>query len=280
MRIVAVIENKGDGSLAVEHGLAVYIEYRGKKYLLDSGSSDKFLKNAEKLGLDLKTVDKGILSHAHYDHSGGYEDFFKENTTAQIYVRKAGMEPCYEKFGFLRKYIGIPKATLKTYGHRFQYIEGDYALDDGVWLIPHKTENLKVRGKKMHMARKVQGKVVDDDFAHEQSLVFECAEGLVILNSCSHGGVDNILEEVKKTFPNKPLLAMIGGFHLIGLGGTKTMAGKPEEIKNLARRIEQTGVKEVYTGHCTGEPAFKLLKEELGEKLHYFKTGTILEFEE
>ena len=149
-----------------------------------------------------------------------------------------------------------------------------------MWLIPHTTKGLDKRGKKAHLARKVNGKIVWDDFAHEQSLIFECIEGLVVLNSCSHGGVDCVIQEVLEAFPGQKVLAMIGGFHLMGVGGVKTMSGKPEDIRALAHRLEALKVKEIYTGHCTGEPAYKILKEELGEKLHYFSTGTQLVFDE
>ncbi len=280
MKIIALIENKGDGSLKVEHGLAIYIEYGGRTYLLDAGSSNAFIENAKRLKVDLSKIDVGILSHAHYDHSGGYANFFDINHKANVYVRDKGCEPCYTKIGLIKKYIGIPKKTLKDYGHRFKYVSGQYEIDKGVWIIPHTTPDLEKRGKAMHMARKVNRKFVDDDFAHEQSLVFECSDGLVILNSCSHGGVDNILKEVQATFPGKKLLAMIGGFHLMGLMGTKSVAFSTEEIRALAQRVKALGVQEVYTGHCTGDPAFAILKEELGEQIQYFSTGTILEYRE
>jgi 7,8-dihydropterin-6-yl-methyl-4-(beta-D-ribofuranosyl)aminobenzene 5'-phosphate synthase len=125
--------------------------------------------------------------------------------------------------------------------------------------------------------RKTQKGFTADDFEHEQSLVFETGDGLVILNSCSHGGIDNIVEEVSKTFGGREVAAVFGGFHLMGFRGTNSMSGKPEDIKGLAKRLIALNVKDVYTGHCTGDPAFKLLKEELGERLHYFCTGTSVE---
>lgn len=280
MKIIALIENKGENNLKIEHGLAIYIEYGGRKYLLDAGSSEAFIENAKKLKVDLTKVDIGILSHGHYDHSGGYGGLFEMNPRIAVYVRDKGIEPCYIKFGLIKRYIGIPKKILKNFGHRFKYISGNYKLADGVWLLPHTTPGLEQRGKRMRLARMVAGKTVYDDFAHEQSLVFECAEGLVILNSCSHGGVDHVLKEVQAVFPDKKLLAMIGGFHLMGIGGAKTMAGKAEDVRALAHRVEALGVKEIYTGHCTGEPAFAILKEELGEQIQYFSTGTVLEYRE
>ncbi|MBP3889101.1 MAG: MBL fold metallo-hydrolase [Cellulosilyticum sp.] len=280
MKIIALIENKSNGNLKAEHGLSVYIEYGGKKYLLDAGTTEAYMENAKKLGIDLGQVDMGVLSHNHFDHAGGFGRFFEMNPQASVYVRDKGSEPCYDKFGFITHYIGIPKRILKNYGHRFKYISGNYQLADGVWLLPHTTSGLQARGKAAHLARKVDGKIVYDDFAHEQSLVFECAEGLVIFNSCSHGGVDNVIKEVQAVFPEKKILAMIGGFHLMGLLGAKTMSGKPEDVKALANRVKVLDVKEIHTCHCTGTPAFNILKEELGEQIHYFSTGTILEYKE
>jgi 7,8-dihydropterin-6-yl-methyl-4-(beta-D-ribofuranosyl)aminobenzene 5'-phosphate synthase len=118
---------------------------------------------------------------------------------------------------------------------------------------------------------------VPDDFSHEQSLVFETENGLVILNSCCHAGADTVIREVKDALPGRDVLAVFGGFHLMGLSGPDSMADKPEDIRALADRIAGLGVKALYTGHCTGGPAYEILKQELAEKLHYFSTGTVVE---
>ena len=109
-----------------------------------------------------------------------------------------------------------------------------------------------------------------DDFCHEQSLIFKTDSGLVIFNSCSHGGAANIINEVKEAFSNEHLRALLGGFHLFN----KT----EEEICNLAKLIEATGIEEVYTGHCTGDRAFEILHRELGDRVHQFYVGLDLEF--
>ena len=109
-----------------------------------------------------------------------------------------------------------------------------------------------------------------DDFSHEQSLVFETTEGLVIFNSCSHGGADNIINEIKETYPGQKIRALIGGFHI---------CNRPEtEVRALGRRIKETGIEEIYTGHCTGKKAFEILKEELGTAVHQLHVGLEMEF--
>jgi 7,8-dihydropterin-6-yl-methyl-4-(beta-D-ribofuranosyl)aminobenzene 5'-phosphate synthase len=277
MKITALIENKATGNLVGEHGLAIHIEYNGKQYLLDTGASNKFLNNANQLGIDLKDIDTAVLSHCHYDHSSGYVGFFSKNSKSKVYLQSTARELCYAKLGLLRLYNGIPKGILNTYSDRFVFVDGDYQIDEGVWLISHKTSGLAAKGKKAHMYRKTEKGFVADDFQHEQSLVFEVEDGLVILNSCCHGGVDNIIKEVMETFHGKEIVAVIGGFHLMGMMGTKSMSGTPEDISALGKRLFDLKVKHIYTGHCTSNPAYKILKENLGERLTYFSTGTIVE---
>ncbi|EPY2306296.1 MBL fold metallo-hydrolase [Clostridium sporogenes] len=277
MKLIALIENKSNSELIGEHGLAVYIEYNGKRYLLDTGASNTFIDNALKLGVDLSRVDAAILSHSHYDHSGGYNGFFDRNKKANVYIRKEAKELCYGKIGPFKRYIGIPKDILDKYKDRFIYVYEDYKIDEGVHLISHKTDNLEARGKKAHMYRMTKNGLKPDDFHHEQSLVFDTDGGLVILNSCSHGGIDNIVEEVKATFQGKKVLAVIGGFHLMGLTGTSSMGIKAKEVEALGNKLVDLGVEHIYTCHCTGEPAYKILKKTLGERVEYFSTGTIVE---
>ena len=93
---------------------------------------------------------------------------------------------------------------------------------------------------------------------------------MVIFNSCSHGGADNIINEVTATFPDKKVLAFIGGFHLYN---------KSEEVvRDFAKRLKETGVKHVYTGHCTGKTSYKILKEELGDVVNQLRVGLEMEF--
>ncbi len=281
MKITALMENQAPEGLLCEHGLCVHIEYNGKNYLLDTASSNDFTLNAKALNIDLSKVDMGFLSHAHYDHSGGYEGFFAINDKATIYLQSAAKDACYFKIaGPLKKNIGIPGGILETYADRFCYIEGDKQLDEGVHLLSHHTENLEARGKKAHMYRSISDKLTVDDFSHEQSIVFEAKDGLVVFNSCCHGGVENIIEEVKTAFPGKEILAVIGGFHLMGVTGVESCAFSDEEIRSLGKILDRSTVKNFYTGHCTGRPAFALLKDELPQKLEYFMTGTVLTFEE
>lgn len=79
LKITTLIENMPDskGELICEHGLSLQIEFRGKRILFDTGQTGDFLKNAEKLKKSMQDLDMIIISHGHYDHSGGVPKLVK-----------------------------------------------------------------------------------------------------------------------------------------------------------------------------------------------------------
>ncbi len=134
-----LIDNQSKNELACEWGLAAYLEYEGRRLLLDTGTTGVFVKNAEAMGIPLEEVEYGVLSHAHYDHSDGMEAFFAKNRTAKFYLRKGAGENCYGKRWIFYKYAGIAKGLLEKYQDRIVYVEGSFELIPGVWLLPHTT---------------------------------------------------------------------------------------------------------------------------------------------
>lgn len=271
------MENTSKEPFLHEHGLSLVVEYNDRMYLLDTGTTGKFAKNAELLGMDLSQVDAAVLSHAHYDHSGGFQQFFEMNSKAKLYLRETAGEDCYEIKEGQQTYIGIPEGFLQEFADRIVYINKDTEISKDVWLIGHHTPDLVKRGEKAHMYRKSGLDFKADDFSHEQSFVFDTKEGLVILNSCSHGGVDCIMRECMDLFPGKKVLAMIGGFHLMGAQGPMTMSASESDIRALAERIRVLNPQYIYTGHCTGKPAFEILQDELGDKLRAIHSGTLIQ---
>ncbi|HIR77237.1 MAG TPA: MBL fold metallo-hydrolase [Candidatus Choladousia intestinipullorum] len=270
MQAAVLVDNIGTDGLTGEWGLGFYIVYDGVKILLDTGSSGLFLENAEKLGIHLEDTDYAVLSHAHYDHANGMAAFFNKAGKAKFYLRRGCAENCYSKRQFYYKYIGLPKRVLRRYSDRIVYVDGDYELCPGVTLVPHKTKGLEELGKINKLYVRENGCFRADGFAHEQSLVFRTDSGLVIFNSCSHAGADNIISEVSQTYPDQKIRALVGGFHLY--------RRTDEDIRALAERIRNTGIEEIYTGHCTGQHAYGILKEELGDSVHQLYAGRVMKF--
>ena len=276
VKMTVIVDNTSSDGLKGEWGLCILIELDDKKILVDTGGSKLFAHNLKILGFDIRDIDYGILSHAHYDHANGMPKFFEENTKAKFYLREGTLENCYHrkpligKYFNFRFYIGLPKNVLSKYRSRIQFVCGDYKLCEGAYLIPHKSGDLSSIGRRENMFLRTQSGWIYDNFSHEQSLVLETEKGLVLINSCSHGGAVNIINEVKQTFPEKHIYGLIGGLHLFNKSD--------DEVRNVAREIKNTGIDYVCTGHCTKDRAFAIMKEELGDKLEQLHVGLKKEF--
>ena len=265
MRVIFLTDNNAMEGLTGEWGLSAYIEFEGKRILLDAGETGLFLENAEKLGVFPGTVDFAVLSHAHHDHANGFVPFFERFPGIPLYLQKC-CGPCCGKTGPAGfQYIGIREDLFAEYGDRLIRVDGDKEIAKGVWIISHKKPGREAIGRREQMVVKMGNTVAPDDFSHEQSLVFETEQGLCIFNSCSHAGASEIIGEVCDTFPGRKVCAYVGGFHLY----QKT----PEEVAQFAQRLEAGGVEKIITGHCTGDAAFAILKDRLGEHITQFRAG-------
>lgn len=272
MKVTVLIENTSENELKHEHGLSLFIEHAGKKLLLDAGSSEAFYDNATALGVPLGELDACVLSHGHYDHSGGFGVLFRNYGNLKVYAQKGADKNYYSGSGGMHE-IGIPSEIL-TSKDRFLFIDGFLKLYDGVFLVPHDTEGLEKIGERAKLYKQDHGDITPDDFMHEQSLVMELPQGLVIFNSCSHGGAGNIIREAKEACGGRPVYAYVGGLHMKGKkNGQEICAFSDEELDGLCRVIRNEHITHVYTGHCTGMPGLKKLKERLGDTAHALTTG-------
>jgi len=279
MEITVLIENLGPEHLAREHGLALHIRYKGHSILLDTGSSGAFADNAATLGIDLSAVEFAVLSHGHYDHADGLRSFFAANSTVPMLVRRGALGPHYSmRGGTPPRFVGIHRDICLDYAHRLVEVDGLYELTGGAWLVPNPPPETNPE-RAQHLYRKVgEDQFVEDDFSHEQSLVLECSEGLVIFNSCCHAGAANIAAHIAKLFPEKKIAALLGGFHMMGATGTDSINCSEEYVCTVADQLKALNIAQIYTGHCTGQPAFALLKGQLGDRLNYMQTGARITF--
>lgn len=269
MRITVLSDNLSIDGLHSEWGLSFLIEHAGKLWLLDTGGSELFLENAGALGLDISDVEHAVLSHAHNDHSSGIEAFFKANEKADFLVSAKAAENCWSGKLLNRHYIGLPHGILEANKRRIRRIGAVTEVENGVWVIPHSAPCSARIARKAHLYVKAGGRFFPDDFSHEQSLVFETPEGLVIFNSCSHSGAGIVLKEVKAALPDRPVLAYLGGLHLFRMSG--------KEVAAAADILAACGIGRIYTGHCTGDRAFGILKERMGDKVVQFRAGMCIE---
>ncbi len=273
MKFTVLIENSGNEPLQCEHGLSVLIEYGREKFLLDAGTTDAFLENAKILGAPIWDVRTCFLSHGHYDHSGGFGTYLEENKDAVLYMMKDATEGYFSGSDDIHP-IGIPSEVIVKHESRFCFVDGVKKLQDGIYLVSHCTEGLEKIGERAKLYRKVEDELIPDNFSHEMSVVFDTEKGLVIFNSCSHGGAKNIIREVSEVLPGKKMYAFIGGLHMKGKkDGKEISAFSEEEICELSKELAQLGLRILYTGHCTGKPAMELLKKYMGDQVRELYTG-------
>lgn len=226
-------------------------------------------------------------------------------STRYIGIKPEILERYGQRFCWVSKESGAADDMTASVGGAIEMANGVTSLEDGVWLVPHSTPNLSEIGARTGMYRRGCAKksaytadqqidhqmeqqigqsesfhetekseecLVPDDFAHEQSFVIETDEGLVIFNSCSHGGVANIVSEVRRTFPNRQIIAYIGGFHLKA-PGVDALNCTEQEVEELGRALHDLGIQQIYTGHCTGKTGYEVLKRVMGDVLQPLYPG-------
>lgn len=265
MKIITLVENTcGIEGCIAEHGLSLYIETEKHKLLLDAGQTDALIKNADVLGIDLSAVDTVILSHGHYDHSGGIMPLSKIAPNARVVMQRSAAEPHYNG----ERFIGIDKAILELPG--VQLIDGDIRLDEELFLFSGITGRRCYPQGNLKLSRLIDGEKAADDFAHEQCLVITQKGRNWLLSGCSHNGILNILDRYKAIFEKAPDY-VISGFHMMKKEGEHNEDEKAVIIQT-ARELEQMDTI-FYSGHCTGIPAFEIMKEIMGDKLKALHSG-------
>ena len=267
MRIVNLVENTaGPSGCEAEHGLSFYIETERHKLLVDCGQSGMFLRNAERLGIDLSEVDTVVLSHGHYDHAGGIPVFAALNPQAKIYASAAAGGEFYSTTGGAH-YIGIDKQILDLSG--FIPVEGDLRIDEELFLFSGITGNKFPAKGNQNLKELVDGAFEQDCFAHEQCLVVTEGERHILLSDCAHHGILNILDRYRELFDRDPAL-VLSGFHMVQSDGYSE-----DDLRRIRATAEELLWTDTvyYTGHCTGAEACAVMKEIMGERLQLLYSG-------
>lgn len=261
-----------NSDLKTEHGLSLYIETKNHKILFDTGASDLFLKNAEKLNVDIASIDTVIISHGHYDHGGGLSSFLNKNPKAKVYIHNKAFEKHYSKR--LNKNvedIGINPDIKKN--PQIILVKESYYIDEELELFSNVTGREFFSSCNNSLFMESENGLVNDTFQHEQNLVIKENGKHVLIVGCAHNGIINIINHFVRLKGILPEYAF-GGFHLFNYGSNKTenltMVSKIGNHLNQSQTI-------YYTGHCTGLEAFNTLKGIMKDKIQYLATGTVVE---
>ena len=255
-----------------EHGISFYIEHDGGAALFDTGQGMGLLGNAEKLGKDLSAVDVVILSHGHYDHTGGLPAVFAKSPGVKlvahpdIFQEKMGVLPGKEP-----KAIGIPlkKATIEKNADLVLTAE-PWSLSDRIMTtgeVPMKTQFEKI--DKGLLVRSGE-ELVKDEVRDDLSLILKTGAGVVVILGCCHRGVVNTMARVKELTGEDRVHALIGGMHL--------ERALPEQLDATIGVLERSGVEIIAVSHCTGLEAAAKMRAALGSRVTFNRVGSVFEF--
>jgi 7,8-dihydropterin-6-yl-methyl-4-(beta-D-ribofuranosyl)aminobenzene 5'-phosphate synthase len=258
-------------TMTKDWGFSAFIEYGDQRILFDTGNNaEVFAHNVQAKAIDLTDLDFVVVSHRHGDHTSGLNYLMTVNPTVPIYAPKENFgvfgaalpgtfyKPDESLPAEMRYFDGEPPETLR-FGSAWP--QGNFT-----WI----TETTEV-APGFHLILLKGSWGVDLDVM-EISLAIDTPDGIVLVVGCSHPTLKKIVETAKSVI-DKPLHLVFGGTHLL--------PAAPDEIDRIATSLLDTwDVAWIAPVHCTGEPAFAILKERFGDRYLYAGLGTTLELGE
>jgi 7,8-dihydropterin-6-yl-methyl-4-(beta-D-ribofuranosyl)aminobenzene 5'-phosphate synthase len=246
-------------------GFSAYIEYGDKRILFDTGNNAEiFAHNVAAKGIDLARIDFAVISHRHGDHTSGLNHLLKVNPTVKIYAPQ-------ENFGvfgaalpgtFYKRNESLPSDMRYFDGKAPETVRFGSPWPEGNFTWVSKTTEV---APGFHLIL-LQGSWGADLEVKEISLAIDTPDGIVLVVGCSHPTIEKIVEAAKSA-TNKPIHLVLGGTHLLPANDT--------EIRTIATSLrDNLNVRFIAPVHCTGEPAFAILKESFGDRYVYAGLGT------
>ncbi len=273
VHITIVVDNQAGPGLTAEHGLSFWIEVDGKSILFDTGQGRVFADNAEALGIDLRLTDAVILSHGHYDHTGGIPWILQLAPQAVVYAHPSILKERYSVRDGVAKPVSIPRhsrASLDQAGRRVVWVIEPLTLFSHLELsgpIPRETGFEDTGGPFYLDPQAEHPDQLEDDLA----LWIPTDKGLVACVGCCHAGLINTLNHVHRLADQKPVHAVLGGLHLL-------QAGR-ERMERTVTALRGRTPDRIVPCHCTGAKAVEELRQAFSDRVSPGYAGLEMHFE-
>ena len=271
--IVTLSENTaGDIDLLAEWGLSILIETDTVNILLDTGQSTSAGYNADILGIDLGKIDKIVLSHGHFDHTGGLRQILRKmRKEVEVIAQPDIWAAKYSRRqGQADRYIGIPfqRQELESLGATFNLTTKSVKITDNIMTtgeIPMVTDFEEIDPE---LLVKEDTGWQPDKLLDDQALIINTELGLVVILGCAHRGIINTLYHAQQLTGVKVIHTVLGGSHL--------SRASQERILLTMAALKELGVQRLGISHCTGLPATMLMAQEFGDNFLFNNAGTSL----
>jgi 7,8-dihydropterin-6-yl-methyl-4-(beta-D-ribofuranosyl)aminobenzene 5'-phosphate synthase len=277
VRITVICENRAPGGGVLgEHGLSVFLETGGRRILFDTGAGRTLLANAKILGVDLSRLDAVVLSHGHYDHTGGLQPLLGKTGAVPVYAHPDIFIPKYRRLGGSPEeeaaYIGPPwsRQALENLGAQFHLQREPFDLGGGAVITGEIPRPAGWKNPEPYFLQKTAAGFQPDLLYDDQALLVESPAGVVVILGCSHAGLLNTLRHVKTLSGKRRLYALLGGTHLLHASG--------EQLAGIMEAVREYDLQLVAPCHCTGILATLFFYRAFGEKFAFCQAGSILEF--
>lgn len=257
-------------NLKSQHGLSFLVTDENIKLLFDTAQNQDFICNAISMNESLKDIDYVVLSHGHYDHTGGLESFLKINKKAKIIMSRYAVEEKYSNSTGEIRSIGFPlKERYKEFENEFIFAEDYYKISENIEIYSNIEMKNEFENREKRLFVKRENEYVKDSFEDELYLIIKKNEKINLITGCAHRGIINILNGIMTKTGYKKFGAVIGGIHTKGNG--------EERAVRTAEELLKIGADKYYLNHCTGVEEYALIKAILKEKTEYFYTGRKIE---
>jgi len=274
-RVTILCENSVEIPFGIigEHGFACLVETDKGDYLFDTGQGMGLVSNALALGKDLKKIKAIMISHGHYDHTGGLPAALKIKGPVDVYGHP-GM--FFDRFWIkdgVKRYIGIPyrRPFLESLGAQFQLNKEMVTVGPGIYLtgeIPRSTAFEK-NDANMSVHPPMGEPIHPDPIQDDLSLVIDSDKGLIIILGCAHAGMVNIIHYVLEQMGRDRIYAIIGGTHLGFSSG--------DQFNETILAIEKFQIERIGVSHCTGLAKAAMLYNQLKDRFFFGSVGSMLE---
>jgi len=272
-RIKILCENTvfGIKGAIAEHGWSVLLENEKARFLIDTGQGKALLNNATVFGEDLNNLDGVILSHHHFDHTGGLLPLLQNTGKQRIFAHPDLFKESYSLIGERTLAIGNPyaKEELDKYSPDYVFNRELTEISENIFLsgeIPRKNDYEK--GDARQVVKTAANSYIQDKLLDDQSIFVKTTQGIFIILGCSHSGIINILEYAIEKMADERILGVIGGTHL-------EPQSKDVQDKSI-EALKKYNIKRLGVAHCTGLNVSARLKHEFPETFFFVSTGTEL----